>query len=92
MNTDAITKQLEKALKEKDDKVMRIRIEVLLDMLKESRAPTFPVIPQPTGQQSVQQPILPRYEEPTRVTSPKVVGSGPIVGGEQLTYKRPKGT
>lgn len=90
MNTEAIIKMLEKALSKKDDKELRLRVEVLVEMLKETKptTPTFPVIPQPT----VQQPIQPRYEEPTKVSSPKVVGSGPIVGGEQLTYKRPKGT
>lgn len=87
MNTDAIIKMLEKALSKKDDKELRLRVEVLVEMLKETK-PTFPTIPQPT----VQQPIQPRYEEPTKVSSPRVVGSGPIVGGEQITYKRPKGT
>lgn len=43
MNTDAIIKQLEKALSKKDDKELRLRVEVLVDMLKESR-PALPVV------------------------------------------------
>lgn len=86
MNTDAIIKQLEKALSKKDDKELRLRVEVLVDMMKETR-PSIPV-----------QPV--RYEEPLpqtpyKVTSQsnKINGAGPIVGGgEQITYQRPKGT
>lgn len=86
MNTDAIIKQLEKALSKKDDKELRLRVEVLVDMLKETR-PSIPV-----------QPV--RYEEPLSQTpykvtsqSNKINGAGPIVGGgEQITYQRPKGT
>lgn len=94
MNTDAIIKQLEKALNKKDDKELRLRVEVLVDILKESKARPF--IPS-------SQPVLPRYEEPSqpslqppyKVTSQsnKINGAGPIVGGgEQITYQRPKGT
>lgn len=94
MNTDAIIKQLEKALNKKDDKELRLRVEVLVDILKESKA--RPIV-QPA------QPILPRYEEPSqpsleppyKITSQsnKINGAGPIVGGgEQITYQRPKGT
>lgn len=91
MNTDAIIKQLEKALNKKDDKELRLRVEVLVDILKESKA--RPIIPP-------SQPIPPRYEEPSleppyKVTSQsnKINGAGPIVGGgEQINYSRPKGT
>lgn len=94
MNTDAIIKQLEKALNKKDDKELRLRVEVLVDILKESKARPFIPPAQPT------QPILPRYEEPSleppyKVTSQsnKINGAGPIVGGgEQINYSRPKGT
>lgn len=93
MNTDAIIKQLEKALNKKDDKELRLRVEVLVDILKESKRPFAPPI----------QPILPRYEEPSqpsleppyKVTSQsnKINGAGPIVGGgEQITYRRPPNT
>lgn len=86
MNTDAIIKQLEKALSKKDDKELRLRVEVLVDMLKETR-PSIPV-----------QPV--HYEEPLPQTpykvtqqSNKINGAGPIVGGgEQITYQRPEGT
>lgn len=97
MNTDAIIKQLEKALGKKDDKELRLRVEVLVDILKESKARPFVSPSQPA------QPILPRYEEPSqpsleppyKITSQsnKINGAGPIVGGgEQITYQRPKGT
>lgn len=92
MNTDAIIKQLEKALSKKDDKELRLRVEVLVDMLKETR-PSIPVQPAT--------PLQPYYEStptlkpPYKVTSQsnKINGAGPIVGGgEQITYQRPKGT
>ena len=97
MNTDAIIKQLEKALSKKDDKELRLRVEVLVDILKESKRPV------PTPMSVPAQPILPRYEEPSqpslqppyKVTSQsnKINGAGPIVGGgEQINYSRPKGT
>lgn len=97
MNTDAIIKQLEKALNKKDDKELRLRVEVLVDILKESKRPV------PTPMSVPTQPVLPRYEEPSqpslqppyKVTSQsnKINGAGPIVGGgEQITYQRPKGT
>jgi len=94
VNTDAIIKQLEKALSKKDDKELRLRVEVLVDILKESKRPV------PTPMSAPTQPILPRYEEPSlkppyEVTSQsnKINGAGPIVGGgEQITYSRPRGT
>lgn len=98
MNTDAIIKQLEKALSKKDDKELRLRVEVLVDMLKESR----PLIPTPMSVPTQPAtPLQPYYDNtptlkpPYEVTSSsnKINGAGPIVGGgEQITYKRPKGT
>lgn len=93
MNTDAIIKQLEKALKEKDDKTLRLRVEVLVDILKESNVPVFrpqPVAPQPTyfdTNQKVPQPTV-------TMKQPKINGAGAITSAnsEQITYKRPKGT
>ena len=94
MNTDAIIKQLEKALSKKDDKELRLRVEVLVDMLKETRS--VPVLSQTPAT-----PLQPYYEStptlkpPYKVTSQsnKINGAGPIVGGgEQITYQRPKGT
>lgn len=96
MNTDAIIKQLEKALSKKDDKELRLRVEVLVDMLKEAR-PTPPVLV-PTQPATPLQPYYdntPTLKPPYEVTSSsnKINGAGPIVGGgEQITYKRPKGT
>lgn len=97
MNTDAIVKQLEKALAKKDDKELRLRVEVLVDMLKETRpVPTPMSVPtQPAT------PLQPYYDNtpipktPYKVTSQsnKINGAGPIVGGgEQITYQRPEGT
>lgn len=97
MNTDAIIKQLEKALNKKDDKELRLRVEVLVDMLKETRSAPMPVLT-PTQPAT---PLQPYYEStptpkpPYKVTSQsnKINGAGPIVGGgEQITYQRPKGT
>lgn len=89
-----IIKQLEKALECKDDKELRLRVEVLLDMIKEQQP--VPYIPQP-----MPQPIQTTYDEklltPPTVTgssSTKVNGAGSIssVNSEQITYKRPAGT
>lgn len=89
---NTIITQLEKALKSKDDKELRLRVEVLLDMLKDQQrpitvTPTVAPTPQPTY-----------YEVPPKPTvsgqaSPKVNGAGAIVSnGEQINYTRPKGT
>lgn len=89
-----IIRQLEKALECKDDKELRLRVEVLLDMIKEQQP--VPYIPQPMSQ-----PIQTTYDEklltPPTVTgssSTKVNGAGSIssVNSEQITYKRPAGT
>lgn len=57
MDNKSIIKQLEKAL-EKEDKELRLRVEVLVDMMKEytfvpqiippTPAPEWPKVPQPT--------------------------------------------
>lgn len=89
MNTDAIIKQLEKALAKKDDKELRLRVEVLVDILKESK----PLVPTPMSV-----PIQPRLgdtpiSKPTITSQPKINGPGAIVGGgEQINYTRPEGT
>ena len=91
---NTIVKQLEKALECKDDKELRLRVEVLLDMIKEQQP--APYVPQP-----MPQPIQTTYDDkllaPPTVTgksSPKVNGAGSIssINSEQITYKRPKGT
>ena len=85
-----IIRQLEKALECKDDKELRLRVEVL----KEQQP--APYIPQP-----MPQPMQTTYDEklltPPTVTgqsSPKVNGAGAIssINSEQIQYKRPKGT
>lgn len=92
MNTDAIIKQLEKALNKKDDKELRLRVEVLVDILKESNVPVFrpqPATPQPTYFDTNQ-----KVPQPTVSQTPKINGAGAITSAnsEQITYKRPKGT
>ena len=97
METKSIIKQLEKALACKEDKELRLRIEVLVDMLKDAPAekPVENIAPAPYI--PVQPTPLPTYYEnspmpkPGKVTS-KIKGPGVIVGGEQINYTRPKGT
>lgn len=97
MNTDAIIKQLEKALKEKDDKTLRLRVEVLVDILKESK----PLMPTPMSVPNTPLTPLPTYYDSTPVPKPTVTAKQPRINGpgaitsansEQINYKRPKGT
>lgn len=99
MDTKAIIKQLEKALECKDDKELRLRVEVLADMLKDIPEPSRPPVSLPS-----QSPIapLPTYYETSPVPKPtvtakkqpKIEGVGAIVSAnsEQVNYTRPKGT
>lgn len=63
METKAIIKQLEKALQCKEDKELRLRIEVLVDMLKEIPEPLVPPVSLPSASPSSQgqTPPLPYY-------------------------------
>ena len=96
-----IIKQLEKALECKDDKELRLRVEVLLDMIKDQGQPiptyippqpipqtTYEEIPRPTVQIGGAEPTV------TGSSSTKITGAGSItsVNSEQINYKRPKGT
>ena len=70
METKAIIKQLEKALQCKEDKELRLRIEVLVDMLKEIPEPLTPPVSLPSASPSSQGPTVPlpyHYE-----TTPKL--------------------
>lgn len=94
MNTDAIIKQLKKALACKDDKELRLRVEVIVDMMEEVGARSFPqTFPQPTTQ-AQQMPTIPNgsYTVSGQAGN-KVKGAGPIssLGTEQINYSRPKG-
>lgn len=84
-----IIRQLEKALECKDDKELRLRVEVLLDMIKEQQPQPMYIPQQPAQpvQQPVQQPV-------SGSSSPRVNGAGAIssMNSEQIQYKRPKGT
>ena len=97
MDIQTIIKQLRKALECKDDKELRLRIEVVTDMLEETSKPLV-LPPQPAQPTQPLQPTQPRYEQPAQpgtYRSPRAKGpSGPgaIVGGEQITYRRPAGT
>ena len=68
-----IISQLEKALKCKDDKELRLRVEVLVDMLKEAPEPIK--LPVNLPSQSPVQPLQPYFskeptlEPPYKVTS-----------------------
>lgn len=100
MNTDAIIKQLEKALNKKDDKELRLRVEVLVDILKESKDMVRTPVPLPS--QSPMAPLPTYYTtDPPKVPQPTVTSKQPRINGpgaitsansEQITYKRPKGT
>lgn len=76
-----VIKQLEKALECKDDKELRLRVEVLLDILKE-QSPIIPQAPQALS------PNIPQKK------NKQVQGPGAIMSsnGEQLNYTRPAGT
>lgn len=99
MDKDTIINQLKKAL-EKDDAELRLRIEVLVDMMKDYTYNPRPFIPA-SGSLS---PIPPAtvYEtspskQPYKITGKsgnKVGGSGSIVSAnsEQINYTRPEGT
>ena len=83
-----IIRQLEKALECKDDKELRLRVEVLLDMIKEQQPQPMYIPQQPV--QPVQQPVQPVSGS----SSPRENGAGAIssMNSEQIQYKRPKGT
>lgn len=91
---DGVTiKQLEKALECKDDKELRMRVEVLLDFLKEGASPYIPPTIQPTQPVQPLQPIPnPTSSTAKKSKAPRPNSAGAIVGGEQITYSRPAGT
>lgn len=92
---NVIISQLEKALECDDDKELRLRVEVLLDVIKDQR-PSFPA-PQTFPQVSPQGPAnnSTYFENKPTLTnnSPKINGPGAIVStGEQINYRRPPNT
>lgn len=93
---NTVIKQLEKALDCKDDKELRLRVEVLVDMLKdnEPQRPVYIPQPQPT-QPTYFETDSPKIAQPTVSTKqPRINGAGAITStnSEQINYKRPKGT
>lgn len=93
---NVIISQLEKALECDDDKELRLRVEVLLDVIKDQR-PSFPT-PQTFPQTFPQEPVKTNstyFENKPTLTnnSPKINGPGAIVStGEQINYRRPPNT
>ena len=107
MNPATIIKQLEKALECKDDNELRLRVEVLVDILKEtprslpSISPVQPVQPLniPTTYETFNKPANNYLSSNTgqKITGKKgnkVRGTGSItsVDSEQINYSRPAGT
>lgn len=94
MNNELFSAQLDKALSEKDDKMLRMRVEVLRDFVAEM-AKTKISITQP-GSSTPAAFVGPQPSQPVPVDlqggkSPK--GAGALVGGDDLVkYTRPKGT
>lgn len=89
MYNNTVIAQLEKALKCKDDKELRLRVEVLVDILKDQQRPVITPTVTPAPQ--------PTYYDANKITvetkQPKINGAGAIVSnGEQINYTRPKGT
>lgn len=83
MYNNTVIAQLEKALECKDDKELRLRVEVLVDILKDQQPRP---IPQPAQSSQPVPSALPQK-------TPQVNGAGAIVSnGEQINYTRPKGT
>lgn len=84
---NTVITQLEKALKSKDDKELRLRVEVLLDMLKDQQ-------PRPMPQPIQSSQSVPSALPQQTVTTPQVNGAGAISSArsEQINYTRPKGT
>lgn len=93
---NTIVSQLEKALKCKDDKELRMRVEVLLDVIKEQKQQSFPQGFPQTSPQSFPQtsPQVPKNPAPTvSNTPPKITSPGALISrSEQINYTRPEGT
>ena len=105
MNNKWIIEQINKALEEDNDK-LRVRLEVLVDMLSNMSTipervnfPTpdpFAPIPQPTVTyegDSVAQSIIDAKKNPPKEVPNVVRGAGSIISnGEQINYTKPAGT
>lgn len=85
MDKQTIIKQLEKALSCKEDKEMRLRVEVLVDILKN----TQPAQLGPAPAQAAQPTALQGANAAPIDTTPRYTMSR---NGEQLNYSRPAGT
>ena len=75
METKAIIKQLEKALQCKEDKELRLRIEVLVDMLKEIPGPLNQPISLPSQSPAVPLPYYYETDTPKLPVKPTVTMS-----------------
>lgn len=90
---NTVVSQLEKALACDDDNELRLRIEVLLDIIKDQKQQSFPQ-GFPQGSQQAEAPRAYQLPtEPVEMKQPRINGPGAIVsGGEHIQYKRPEGT
>lgn len=98
MQNATIIKQLEKALGCKDDKELRLRVEILVDVLKENGGQfAAPSVPLPTYYETGNIPKPTVVAEQPKVTGKKsnqVRGAGSITSfdTEQINYTRPPHT
>ena len=89
MNNQAVINQLEKALEEKDDKTLRIRIEVLLGMLKDLNS--HQAAPQPVYGASTPKPIQQPVPMPNSPQTGSQQASAPVIekpGQNRLSKKQ----
>lgn len=100
MNDELITQQLDKALSEKDDKVLRMRVEVLRDFVAEmAKTKTTNIPPARTYRSDLvgpqpSQPVLSEapFTEVNSIEVPSIDlqggksprGAGALVGGDDL--------
>ena len=95
---NTVLSQLKKALECKDDKELRLRVEVIVDFMEEESFPqsfpqTTPIFPQP-------QPLSPYYKNEPMLENQKITvdksnyinGAPASMGKDQINYSRPAGT
>lgn len=93
MNSDLVLKQLDKALSEKDDKVLRLRVDVLRDFVAEMGKTNTRFSQPVSSAQATSLGPQPSQLAPTDLQGGKSpTGPGALVGGDDLVkYTRPKG-
>lgn len=93
MNPELFTQQLDKALAEKDDKVLRMRVEILRDFVAEMGKTNIRFTQPVSSAQATSLGPQPSQLAPTDLQGGKSpTGPGALVGGDDLVkYTRPKG-